>query len=73
MNENAWIILEHDGSYVSKVGSTGWETVPLHFVFTPDRSKAKKFKFKDAFPPKTDKSIGPAFTRGFSRGKLIWI
>jgi len=47
-SENFYLV-DRDGDFVTKVESTGWETVKFHFKFTKDRAKAKAFLGRDLF------------------------
>jgi len=70
IEDRRWILF-HDGSYVERVEGTPWETVSCHFVFTPDKEKAKEFAFDDLHSRLSNKTVGAEFTRGFSRGQYI--
>ncbi len=60
-----YILQDKDGDYVELVQSTGLETVKLHFVFTPDREKAREFTELDLFWKQATNPIGTAFISGF--------
>ncbi len=68
-----YILQDLDGDYVETVQSTGLETVKLHFVFTPEREKARKFTALDLFWKQATNPIGTAFISGFGGGRVIEI
>lgn len=67
------VILKHENDYVERIEGTDWDTVKMHFVFTRDRSKAKQIPMSSIFPHQATTSIGSEWTKGFSRGEMIFI
>ena len=68
-----YILQDRDGDYVEKVDSGDTETVKMHFTFTKDIAKAKRFSYSDLWSPLATTSIGGDFTPGFSGGRAIKI
>lgn len=66
-----YILQDRDGDYVEKVESGTTETVKMHFTFTKDIAKAKRFSYNDLWSPLATTSIGGEFTHGFSGGRAI--
>jgi len=68
-----YILQDRDGDYVEKVESGDSETVKMHFTFTKDIAKAKRFSYNDLWSPLATTSIGGEFTHGFGGGRAIKI
>ncbi len=68
-----YILQDRDGDYVEKVESGTTETVKMHFMFTKDIAKAKRFSYDDLWSPLARTSIGGEFTHGFGGGRAIKI
>jgi hypothetical protein len=66
-----YILQDRDGDYVENVESGDTETVKMHFTFTKDIAKAKRFTYDDLWSPLATTSIGGEFTHGFGGGKAI--
>src|SRR5262249_47462958 len=63
---DTYILQDRDGDYVEKVESGDTETVKMHFTFTKDIAKAKRFGYADLWSPLATTSTGGEFTHGFS-------
>lgn len=70
MEDDEYILKDRDGSYVSAIKSGGTATVPFIFEFTTIRAKAKVFKEKELWDPKSS-SVAIEFTKGFAGGEAI--
>ena len=68
-----YILQDRDGDYVENVESGTGETVKMHFTFTKDIAKAKRFSYNDLWSPLATTSIGGEFTHGFGGGRAIKI
>jgi hypothetical protein len=68
-----YILQDRDGDYVENVESGTSETVKMHFTFTKDITKAKRFSYNDLWSPLATTSIGGEFTHGFGGGRAIKI
>lgn len=69
--EDRRYVLQHEGQYVERVDSVPHATVDTHFVFTPDREKAKQFSFNDLWNPKAVRPVGIQFSQGFAAGQAV--
>lgn len=63
--DRRYVLKSRDNDYVSKVESTGFETVKLYFEFTQELATAKVFTYDDLFSPLATTSLGQEFIRGF--------
>ena len=66
-----YILQDRDGDYVEKVESGTTETIKMHFTFTKDIAKARRFSYDDLWSPLATTSIGGEFTHGFGGGRAI--
>lgn len=72
LEDRIYVLQARDGDFVSKVESTGLETVKTFFSFTKDQEKAKKFSIDDLFSRLATTPIGIEFICGFA-GKVVRI
>jgi hypothetical protein len=67
-----YILQEPDGDYVSSVESGHTETIKLHFNFTKDKSKARRFTYDDLWSKTAVAPVGVLFAQGY-RGNAIGV
>jgi hypothetical protein len=65
-----YILQEPDGDYVSSVESGDTETIKLHFNFTKDKKKARRFTYDDLWSKLAVAPVGVLFAQGY-RGNAI--
>jgi hypothetical protein len=70
-SEPLYILQDRDGDYVASTESSDTETVKIHFTFTKDKAKVKRFTANDLWSPLATTAIGIEFTTGFAGGKAL--
>jgi hypothetical protein len=49
LSGHSYVIRDRDGDYLQAIESTGWETVPEHFVWTKDKGEARQFRHQELY------------------------